>query len=74
MELDQGKNGKNNENDNIQNDSQFLELMINEKIKIDIDDDEKKEQIEVNKKYNDVNYWHIELNENMIDDILKELE
>lgn len=66
MELAQEKNGKNNEKDNIQNDSQFL--------KIDSDDNDKKRQIEENKKYNDVNYWHIELNENMIDDILKELE
>ena len=73
MELAQEKNGKNNEKDNIQNDSQFLELN-NEKIKIDSDDDDKKRQIEENKKYNDVNYWHIELNENMKDDILKELE
>ena len=66
MELAQEKNGKNNEKDNIQNDSQFL--------KIDSDDNDKKRQIEENKKYNDVNYWHIELNENMKDDILKELE
>lgn len=42
--------------------------------KKDNDLNELKNENEENRNYNDVNYWHVELNDDMKDDILKELE
>ena len=44
-------------------------VLVEDKKEANLDD-----KIEEDKNYNDVNYWHIEVNELINDDILKELE
>ena len=44
-------------------------VLVEDKKEVNLDD-----KIEEDKNYNDVNYWHIEVNELINDDILKELE
>ena len=44
-------------------------VLVEDKKEVNLDD-----KIEEDKNYNDVNYWHIEVNEGINDDILKELE
>ena len=44
-------------------------VLVEDKKEENLDD-----KIEEDKNYNDVNYWHIEVNERINDDILKELE
>lgn len=44
-------------------------VLVEDKKEVNLDD-----KIEEDKNYNDVNYWHIEVNERINDDILKELE
>ena len=54
------------------------EKEMNESHALVLVEDKKEEnsddKIEEDKNYNDVNYWHIEVNERINDDILKELE
>ena len=44
-------------------------VLVEDKKEVNLDD-----KIEEDKNYNDVNYWHIEVNELINDYILKELE
>lgn len=69
MELENNTENK-DENEAGKNDSNSQALILFEDKKETILDDKNEE----NKVYNDVNYWHVAISDDINEDILKELE
>lgn len=72
MDIEKNSEDKEQENDEGKNDSNSQALILYED-KRETNEDDNKEN-EENKVYNDVNYWHVEIINDINDDILKELE